>query len=170
MKNSPLLKQAVQVYTPVIFRMLHDQYDLASAARIKNCQEDLLVHKYTVELLHKPDEYIVSYDTTNKTFLCSCIKFEIVRILCCHFLKVFDFLDIKTIPDMYILKRWTKEAKSGCILDNRRTNVEEDVNLTATQWYRRLCPKLVQLTSRAADNEEAFSLIEKMIEKYEKKV
>ena len=29
LKNSPLLKQAVQVYTLVIFRMLHDQYDLA---------------------------------------------------------------------------------------------------------------------------------------------
>ena len=158
------------MYTLEIFRMLHDQYDIASAARIKNRQEDLLVHTYTVEFLHKPDEYIVSYDTTNKTFSCSCRKFEIVGILCCYVLKVFDFLDIKTIPDMYILKRWTKETKSGCILDNKRTNVEEDVNLTAIQWYRRLCSKLVQLTSRAADNEEAFSLIEKMIEEYEKKV
>ncbi|XP_065628791.1 protein FAR1-RELATED SEQUENCE 5 [Quercus suber] len=42
------------------------------------------------------------------------------------------------IPDMYILKRWTREAKSG--------------------------------SSRAVDNEEAFALIEKMIEEYEKKV
>ncbi|KAF3971516.1 hypothetical protein CMV_004886 [Castanea mollissima] len=170
LKNSPLLKQAVQVYTPVIFRMLHDQYDLASAARIKNRQEDSLVHTYTIEFMHQPGEFIVSYDTTNKTFACSCRKFEIVGILCCHVLKVFDFLDIKTIPDIYILKRWTREAKSGYILDNRRTNVEEDVNLSVTQRYRRLCPKLVRLASRAADNEEAFALIEKMLEEYEKKV
>ena len=71
---------------------------------------------------------------------------------------------------MYILKRWTREAKSGCILDNRRTYVEEDVNLSVTQWYRKLCPKLVRLASRAVDNEEAFALIEKMIKEYEKKV
>ncbi|XP_065625239.1 protein FAR1-RELATED SEQUENCE 5-like isoform X2 [Quercus suber] len=170
LKNSPLLKQAIQVYTPVIFRMLQDQYDLASATRIKNRQEDLLVHTYIVEFMHKPGEFIVSYDTADKTFSCSCRKFEIVGILCCHVLKVFDFLDIKTIPDMYILKRRTREAKSGCVLHNRRTNVEEDVNLSVTQRYRRLCPKLVRLASRAADNKEAFALIEKMIDEYEKKV
>ena len=149
--------------------MLHDQYDLASATRIKNRQEDLLVHTYTIEFLHKLGEYIVSYDIADKTFLCSCRKFEIVGILCCHVLKVFDFLDIKTIPDMYILKKWTRGAKSRCILDNRRINVEEDVNLSVTRRYKRLCPKLVRLASRAADNEEAFALIEKMIEEYEKK-
>ncbi|XP_050242347.1 protein FAR1-RELATED SEQUENCE 7-like [Quercus robur] len=146
LKSSPLLKQVVQVYTPVIFQMLHDQYDLALAVRIKNRQEDLLVHTYTIEFMHKPNEFITSYDTADKTFSCSCRKFEIVGILCCHVLKVFDFLDIKTIPDMYILKRWTREAKSGCILDNRRTNVEKDVNLSVTQRYRRLCPKLAPLT------------------------
>ena len=149
--------------------MLHDQYDLASTIRIKNRQEDLLVHTYTIEFMHKPGKFIVSYDTVDKTFSCSCKKFEIVGILCCHVLKVFDFLDIKTIPDMYILKRWTTKAKSGCILDNRRTNVEKDVNLSVTQRYRRLCPKLVRLASRAAENEKAFALIEKMIEEYEKK-
>ena len=67
------------------------------------------------------------------------------------------------------MKRWTREAKSGCILDNRRTNMENDVNLSVTQWYRRLCPKLVWLASRAIDNENAFALIENMIEEYEKK-
>ena len=137
LKNSPLLKKAIQAYTPVIFRMLYDQYDLATAAKIKNRQEDLLVHTYTIEFMHKPSEFIVSYDSADKTFSCNCRKFEIVGILCCHVLKVFDFLDIKTIPDMYILKRWTREAKIGCILDNRRTNVEEDVNLSVTQRYRR---------------------------------
>ena len=117
--------------------MLHDQYDLASATRIKNRQEDLLVHTCTIEFMHNPSEFIVSYDTADKTFSCNCRKFEIVGILCCHVLKVFDFFDKKTIPDMYILKRWTREAKIGCILDNRRTNVEEDVNLSVTQRYRR---------------------------------
>ena len=89
----------------------------------------MLVHVYIVEFLHKLGEYIVSYDNVVETFSCSC-SFEIVRILCCHILKVFNSLDIKTIPDMYILERWTKEEKNGYILDNKRTNVEEDVNLT----------------------------------------
>ena len=51
---------------------------------------------------------------------------------------------------MYILERWTKEEKNGYILDNNRTNVEEDVNLTVIQRYRILCPKFVRLTSQAS--------------------
>ena len=90
--------------------MLHDQYDLALAARIKNCQNDLLVHTYTVEFLHKFGVFLVSYDIADKTFSCSCRKFEIVGNLCYH--EVFNFLDMKTILDMYILKRWTRETKS----------------------------------------------------------
>ena len=47
--------------------------------------------------------------------------------------------------------------------------MEEDVNLTNTHRYRRLCPKLVRLASRAANIEKTFALIEKMIEEFEKK-
>ena len=47
--------------------------------------------------------------------------------------------------------------------------MEEDVNLTNTNRYRRLCPKLVRLASRAANIEKTFALIEKMIEEFEKK-
>jgi zinc finger SWIM domain-containing protein 3 len=135
---------------------------------IKNRRDDLLVHTYTVVLLNKDGEYIVSFDFVEKTISCSCRKFETVGILCCHALKVFYLLDIKTILDIYILKRWRKEAKSGYILENT-TSVEDDVNLTVTQRYRRLCPKLVRLASRAADTGETSALLERMIEEYEKK-
>ena len=111
LKNSLLLQQAVQVYTPAIFKIFQDQYDLASVAMIKNRRDDLLVHTYTVVLLNKDGEYIVSFDSIEKTISCNCRKFETVGILCCHALKVFDLLDIKTIPDIYILKRWRREAK-----------------------------------------------------------
>ena len=47
--------------------------------------------------------------------------------------------------------------------------MEEDVNLTNTHRYRRLCPKLVRLASQAANIEKTFALIEKMIEEFEKK-
>ena len=47
--------------------------------------------------------------------------------------------------------------------------MEENVNLTNTHRYRRLCPKLVRLASRAANIEKTFALIEKMIEEFEKK-
>ena len=48
--------------------------------------------------------------------------------------------------------------------------MKEDVNLTVTQRYRRLCPKLVRLASQAADTEETSALLERMMEEYEKKI
>jgi hypothetical protein len=48
--------------------------------------------------------------------------------------------------------------------------VEEYVNLTVTQYYRRLYPKLVRLASRAANTVEAYALIQRVIKEYEKKI
>lgn len=48
----------------------------------------------------------------NNLLSCSCRMFERMGILCSHILKVLrDSLDIKeSIPNEYILKRWTKQA------------------------------------------------------------
>jgi zinc finger SWIM domain-containing protein 3 len=35
---------------------------------------------------------------------CSCKKFEFAGILCSHALKVLDINNIKSVPQMYILK------------------------------------------------------------------
>ncbi|XP_042494368.1 protein FAR1-RELATED SEQUENCE 5-like [Macadamia integrifolia] len=60
-------------------------------------------------------------------------KFETDGLLCCHCLKVLDVLDIKRIPDSYILKRWTRGARTMVVNDNRGKEIEEDVNLDRTQ-------------------------------------
>ncbi|XP_059458348.1 protein FAR1-RELATED SEQUENCE 5-like [Corylus avellana] len=169
LKNSPLLKHAAQMYTPVIFKKFHDEYDYASATIIKHRSESQSVHEYIVALYEKDKEYKVIFNRNNKIISCSCMKFETFGILCCHALKVFDLLDIKIIPDTYILKRWTREAKSGHIYIKTK-NVEEDVNLNVTQRYRKLCPRVVKLVAEATDNDEAYAFVEGMLEGMEKHV
>lgn len=61
--------------------------------------------------------FTVSYDTIDKRAQCSCCKFESSGILCRHILRLFLALDVRAIPEFYILKRWTKEAKNGFVLD-----------------------------------------------------
>ena len=68
-------------------------------------------------------------DPLRKTISCSCRKFETFGILCCHAVKVFDLLDIKIIPDIYILKRWTRNAKNGYVSGSRMINDGGDANL-----------------------------------------
>ncbi|KAK9996639.1 hypothetical protein SO802_021325 [Lithocarpus litseifolius] len=84
--------------------------------------------------------------------------------------QVFDILDIKIIPDTYILKKWTREAKNGYVIDSIGKDVHGDINLKVTQRYRRLCPRLVRLASRAAEIEEAYALVDSVTKELEKQV
>lgn len=43
--------------------------------------------------------------------ICECGNFEHTGLLCCHAVKVLDFLGIDHIPTKHILKRWTKDAR-----------------------------------------------------------
>ena len=49
-------------------------------------------------------------------------------------------------------------------------NVEDGMNLNVIQRYRRLCPILVGLAIEAADNEDAYAYVEKMVKEMQKQV
>ncbi len=53
------------MYTPVIFKKFHDEYDYASAAIIKHRNESQLVHEYIVRLYEEYIEYKVRCDCDN---------------------------------------------------------------------------------------------------------
>jgi zinc finger SWIM domain-containing protein 3 len=130
LKNSLLLKHVVaQTYIPMIFKKLHDEYHYASAAIIKHHNDSQLVHEYILGIFYESRECKVVCDLVNQIISCSCRKFKTFGILCCHALKLFDWLNIQIIPSTYILKRWTREANSEYILNTMTKNVEDDVNL-----------------------------------------
>ncbi len=93
------------MYTPVIFKKFHDEYDYASTSLIKHRNDSQAMHEYIVRIFNEGREYKVVCDHVNKIISRSCKKFETFEILCYHALKFFDLLDIKIIPDTYILKR-----------------------------------------------------------------
>jgi len=43
---------------------------------------------------------------------------------------VFELNDVKVIPENYILKRWTREARYGVVQNFRGKEVERDPNLS----------------------------------------
>ncbi|KAJ7959449.1 Protein FAR1-RELATED SEQUENCE 5 [Quillaja saponaria] len=137
---------------------------------VKSRNESEQLREYVVGVIGKHGEFNVFCDPIYQIISCSCRKFEILGILCCHALKVFDVLDIKLIPNQYILKRWTREAKNGVVQDVEGRIVRENCNLDMTERYRMLCPKLVKLASRASDCEEAYLLVEKVANELSKQV
>jgi hypothetical protein len=84
--------------------------------------------------------------------------------LCAHALKVFDLMTIKLLPDHYILKRWTREAKFGTILDNQRRSIIENPKLQAMQQYRFMSHKFLSLAYQAARDPECCMLGDKALD------
>jgi len=105
------LKHATAPYTPKIFELFQKEYEACLNLVIKHCTENGSLYNYKVSVYEQAREYSVTFDSSNETISCSCMKFEYVGILCCHALKVLDYVNIKIVPSRYILKRWTKDAR-----------------------------------------------------------
>ncbi|GJR01390.1 FAR1-related sequence 5-like protein [Tanacetum coccineum] len=163
MHKSPLLQQVAQIYTPSIFDLFQEEFDWSLSATIKERKENHPLYTYVVTMFNQGGEYTITSNHLENSVFCSCKKFERYGFLCCHALKVLDVMDVKLLPQQYIIKRWTREAKKGSVQDYHGRDVHLYANVSATQRYRSLCPKLVKLASRASESQEACELVERLI-------
>ena len=108
-----ILKHAASVYTPAIFKLFNRELWLTWDCEMHKEGEVGFVVKYKVISPRKSRQHIVQFNSLTSTMICSCNKFEFAGILCAHALKVLSLQNCKRVPNQYILKRWTKDAKVG---------------------------------------------------------
>ncbi|XP_043721025.1 protein FAR1-RELATED SEQUENCE 1-like [Telopea speciosissima] len=159
-KHTPIMVQASKVYTPLIFGLFHDEYESFGMCYIKEKDESNTIQKYVVGVFSSAGVgYKVECNPSEYILECNCKKFESFGILYCHVMKIMERLDIKVIPEAYILNRWTHGARKMVVEDISGKEVEEDVNLDFTQRYRILCPKLVKIATQASNSTEGYALV-----------
>lgn len=164
--STPMLVQARKVYTPIIFEAFQGEYERSMAA----CTRVLDENKYAVAIgnLHGDytfeDECIVTADLLNQNATCACGMFERAGILCGHGLKVLDLMNIKTLPQHYVLKRWTREARKGSILDKQGRDVIENPKLEAMLRYKKLSYKFHNLARKASYSTACCFLLENALD------
>jgi SWIM zinc finger len=103
MKKAPMLVQASKVYTPCIYKEFQEEYEEFLGAYVIEHKEEHSKHVYRIANVNNTKERIVLIDTTQNVVSCDCSKFETHGILCSHALKVLDVMNIKLIPEQYIL-------------------------------------------------------------------
>ncbi|KAG6477257.1 hypothetical protein ZIOFF_066510 [Zingiber officinale] len=114
---SNMLKQVVDIYTRTIFDVFQEEF-VESLGYLIDKIDDGVICKFNVTKNEDiSTSFIVTYNFSNKRTSCSCCKFETSGILCRHILRVFLTVDVRSLPECYILKRWTKDAKNGFVLD-----------------------------------------------------
>ncbi|XP_075665495.1 protein FAR1-RELATED SEQUENCE 1-like [Castanea sativa] len=112
------------------------------------------------------------YTVTSSNGLITCRKnFEFVGIMCSHILKVLNEMKIKLmIPEQFILKRWTKNAKAGIVLDIHECEVQSDPKLEMRARYRNLCTTYVRFMGKAAESKEASDFLVSLASELDAKV
>jgi hypothetical protein len=81
-----------------------------------------------------------------------------------HALKVLDLMNIKSLPPHYVLKRWTREARSGSVQDKDGRNIIENPNMDAMLSYRYMSHKFHNLADRASNFPECVVLVDSTLD------
>ena len=79
-------------------------------------------------------------------------------------------VNIKLIPEAYILKRWTKEARSGIVQDNKGKDIVEDPKFQKLHQYKSICKKFARMASRAVDFDESYFLLDSSLDSMNKTI
>ncbi|RDX97454.1 Protein FAR1-RELATED SEQUENCE 3, partial [Mucuna pruriens] len=153
---SPMEQQAANMYTKKIFAKFQEELVETFAYTANNVEDDGVVGKYRVaKYEHDHKAYTVTLNMSEIKANCSCQMFEYSGVLCRHILTVFTVTNVLTLPPHYILKRWTRNAKSGIGTDEKITDPLGIENLTVR--FNSLCREAIKLAEQGAIAVETYN-------------
>jgi hypothetical protein len=79
-------------------------------------------------------------------------------------------MDIKYMPDRYILKRWAKYGRCLTAPQVEGRKVQADTTLEFSSRYEYLCPVYVRLVARASECEESYRVLDQCSVELGKKI
>ncbi|ESW05528.1 hypothetical protein PHAVU_011G187200 [Phaseolus vulgaris] len=154
---SPMEQQAANMYTNKIYTKFQEELVETFAYTANNVENNGVISKYRVaKYEHDHKAYMVTLNISEMKANCSCQMFEYSGILCRHVLTVFTVTNVLTLPSHYILKRWTRNAKSCIETDEKVTGPLDIENLTIR--FNSLCREAVKLSEEGAIAVETYNV------------
>ncbi|KAM0912865.1 hypothetical protein ACQ4PT_012524 [Festuca glaucescens] len=160
--GSPIERKAATVYTDSMFAKFSDQVYMSAAYNIQEIRDDgtyVTVHM-DVENRERWSKLVfpVHVNKEKDEFKCICKLFEHMGILCCHILKVMTHIGYPTLPDKYILKRWTKHARIGAEISLESLRKDKDAAASRTHRHNLLFHACMDLSSKGDISVDAFHI------------
>jgi hypothetical protein len=155
----PLLWQAANVYTPIVFDLFRKEYELSIGCMAYTCEEFGSLSEYMITIRNRSKDQLVRFDSSDGTVACTCKKFENCGLLCCHILKIYELRNVKEIPPQYFLKRWRKDAKLVTMDATDGFNFDSDPKHSVPERYAALCRLFYKIAAKAAENVETSALM-----------
>ncbi|XWS57073.1 hypothetical protein CRYUN_Cryun09bG0140300 [Craigia yunnanensis] len=153
---SPMEQQAANLYTKKVFSKFQEELVETFVYTANKIEGDGIVSKYRVaKYEHDHKAYFVMLNVSEMKASCTCQMFEYSGILCRHILTVFTVTNVLTLPSHYILKRWTRSAKSWVGLDEQHANPQ--CIKTLTTRFNNLCQEAFKLAEEGAVAPETYN-------------
>ncbi|XP_041990175.1 protein FAR-RED ELONGATED HYPOCOTYL 3-like isoform X1 [Salvia splendens] len=150
---SPFEKHVASLYTLSVLRKFQVEV-LGAVACIPKKEEQVdAVVTFKVQDYERNQEFIVTLNDLKSEVSCICRLFELKGFLCRHAMIVLQICGISTIPSQYILKRWTKDAKSRYSMGEGSEQVHSRL-----QQYNDLCQRAMKLGEEGSLSQESYNL------------
>lgn len=162
----PILSIAAESYTRTIYKDFEDEYKRQLACFCEPVSFDGTVYIFRVSLPQKHCYGIVEFNAADVTVTCSCKKFESMGILCMHALKVLNNNNILHLSPLYILKRWTRDAKFGVSYNQHRTTVGSGGHEQLSLRYNLVWKKAISIAVKSAISLDALEFVEQRLDKF----
>ncbi|XVE79713.1 hypothetical protein DITRI_Ditri14bG0079400 [Diplodiscus trichospermus] len=154
---SPMEKQAANLYTRKIFTKFQEELVETFVYTANKIEGDGAISTFRVAMFEDDNKaYIVTLNYPEMRANCSCQMFEYSGILCRHVLTVFTVTNILTLPSHYILKRWTRNAKSRVGTDEHGGELHGQECLKAR--YNSLCREAIKYAEDGAIATETYNV------------
>lgn len=168
---SPMEKQAASIYTRKIFLKFQEELveTLANPATV--------IDDMGLEIMYRVAKFgedhkahFIRFSVFGKKASCSCQMFEFSGVLCRHILAVFRVTNVLTLPSHYILRRWTRNAKSGNSLDEQNLVLPSYYQESSTACYDNLSREAIKYVEEGADSVEVYNVAISALREAAKKV
>ncbi|KAJ8756325.1 hypothetical protein K2173_025137 [Erythroxylum novogranatense] len=165
---SPMERQAANFYTKKVFSKFQEELVETFVYTANNIEGDGVISKYRVAKYEHDDKvYIVTLNISEMKSSCSCQMFEYCGVLCRHILTVFTVTNVLTLPSQYILKRWTRNAKSSVGVEEQNTDLQGIESLTTR--FNKLCMEAIKFAEEGAVAAETYNVAINALREGEKK-
>ena len=112
--------------------------------------------------------WTVLLDTSTMEISCGCGKFERMGLLCSHALKAFSLQNVDMVPEKYILKRWTKDARRSMYNLSQEDSTQQECTEAELAYRNRAMQYAYNLALKSQELEEARKIFWDSLETGEK--
>ncbi|KAL6554401.1 Protein FAR-RED ELONGATED HYPOCOTYL 3 [Orobanche minor] len=150
---SPFEKHLAGLYTHSVFRKFQVEV-LGAVACIPKREEQVGANiTFRVQDFERNQEFVVTLNDLKSEVSCICHLFEFKGFLCRHAMIVLQICGISTIPSQYILKRWTKDAKSRYLI-----GVGSEQMQSRLERYNDICQRAIKLSEEGSLSQESYNI------------